>query len=221
MTGRAPFEPIGAEARWKTVYELLKNTPTGEIITYAQLGEILGLDPDGDRAIIRSAIRRAAEEHEEHDKRAIDAVPSQGYRPVEPRASLELARKQGKKAGRSLARGRSKAVNVDLNGVDPEVRKALEVVAQAFSMQMDFNRRFEGKTARLEQTIRDIADSQEQDRKQTAEEVAELRARLARLEGDAVEDAADTADADAAWDEPGEDVPWGADQGRDEGNGVG
>jgi hypothetical protein len=214
MTNRAPFEPIGPQARWKTVYELLKKTSTGEIITYGQLGEALGLDPDDDRVIIRSAVRRAAREHEEHDKRAVDAVSGQGYRPVEPRASLELARKQGKKAGRSLARGRSKAVNVDLNGVDPEVRKALEVVAQAFSMQMDFNRRFEGKTARLEQTIREIADSQEQDRKRTAEDIAELRDRLDQIQGDgsaardAAEDATDIADADAAWGEPGEDAPW-------------
>jgi FKBP-type peptidyl-prolyl cis-trans isomerase 2 len=180
---RHPFEPIGAQARWKTVYEILVKTPTGDIITYEQLGEALGLNPEDDRNKIVQALRRAAKEHEEHDKRAVDVAPGQGYRPVDPTGSLTLARRQQKKAGRSLVRGHSKAVNVDLNGVDPEVRKALEMLGHAFTLQMDFNRRFEGKQARLEQTIREIADSAAEDRKRTAEEVAELRERLARLEG--------------------------------------
>jgi hypothetical protein len=179
---RQPFEPIGTQARWKTVYEILVNTPTGDIITYEQLGEALGLDPDDDRNKIVQAMRRAAQEHEEHDKRAVDVVPGKGYRPVDPTGSLTLARRQQKKAGRSLVRGQSKAVNVDLNGVDPEVRKALELVGKAITMQLDFNRRFEGKQARLEEAIREIADTHAEDRKRTAEEVAELRERLARLE---------------------------------------
>lgn len=183
MTSRAPFEPIGPQARWKTVYALLKKTPTGTIITWKELADELGLDAVRHRMAIRGALSRAAKEHEVEDKRAIEVVRGEGYRPVDARVNIELARKHQRRAGRSLARGHSKAVNVDLNGVDPQVRAALETIGHAFVLQMDFNKRFEGKQARLEQTVRDIADSQEQDRKRTAEEVAELRERLARLEG--------------------------------------
>jgi hypothetical protein len=179
---RAPFEPIGGQARWKTAYELLATTPMDGIVTYTELGDALGLDPDDDRSTIQQAVHRAAKQHEEDDKRAIDVIPGKGYRIVEPAEHLTLARRHQRKAGRSLVRGHSKAVNVDLNGVEPEVRRALEVVAQAFSMQMDFNRRFDVRQARLEQAVRDITDAQAMDRKRTEEEVAELKERLARLE---------------------------------------
>lgn len=181
----APFEPIGEQARWRTVYELLTAIPVNGIITYGELGEALGLHSDHDRNVIQQAVRRAAKEHEELDKRALDVIPNKGYRVVEPPEHLGLARRYQKRSSRALARGHSKAVNVDFNGVEPQVRKALEMLGHAFVLQMDFNSRFEGKQARLEQTIRDIADSQEQDRKRTAEEVAELRERLRRLEGGA------------------------------------
>ena len=49
---------------------------------------------------------------------------------------------------------------------------------------MDFNKRLDVRQTKLEQTVRDIADSQRTDRKRTDEEVAELRERLARLERD-------------------------------------
>ena len=180
---RAPFEPIGKQARWKTVYELLAKASTNDLVTYDELGEALGLDPDGERSLIQQAIHRAAKEHERNDKRAIDAIPGKGYRVVEPTEHLELARRHQKKSGRSLARGASKVINVDLNGLEPEVRAAFDVLGHAFRLQMDFNRRFEVRQSKLEETVRDIQDSQHTDRKRTDEEVAELRERLARLEG--------------------------------------
>lgn len=185
MGERAPFEPIGTRARWRTVYDLLAVMPVNGVITYGELGDALGLHPDRERNVIQQAVRRAAKEHEELDKRALDVIPGKGYRVVEPPEHLGLARRYQKRSSRALARGHSKAVNVDLNGVEPQVRQALEMLGHAFVLQIDFNKRFEGKQARLEETVREIADSQAEDRKRTAEEVAELRARLARLEGSA------------------------------------
>lgn len=185
MGEREPFKPLGEEARWKTVYAMLKTTKTGGIITYRQLGDALGLDPERDRVKIVQAVRRAGKEHQEKDKRSVEVVRGEGYRPVDASGSLALARGQQRKAGRTLARGHSAAVNVDLNGVEPTVRAALETLGKAFVMQMDFNRRFEGKQAEMEDALRSIADTQEQDRKRTDDELAELRERLARLEGGA------------------------------------
>lgn len=177
-----PFEPVGDQARWRTVYDLLTAAPMNGVITYVQLGDALGLHPDDDRHIIQQAVRRAAREHEELDKRALDVIPNKGYRVVEPREHIGLARRQQKRSSKALQRGYSKAVNVDLNGVEPQVRAALEMVGRAFALQMDFNRRFDVRQSRLEQAVRDIADAQHTERKRTDEEVAALRERLARLE---------------------------------------
>lgn len=179
---RAPFEPIGNQARWKTAYELLSAAPMNGLVTYGELGNALGLDPDAERGLIRQAVHRAAREHEKVDKRAIDAVPNKGYRIVETAEHLDLAKRHQKKSGRSLARGASKVTNVDLNGMEPQVRAAFEVLGHAFRLQMDFNRRFDVRQNQLEQTVREIQDSQSTDRKRTDEEVALLKERLARLE---------------------------------------
>lgn len=178
-----PFTPIGERARWKVVYEILAAAPMNGLVTYGELGNALGLDPDNHRNVIQQAVHRAARSHEELDKRAVDVVPGKGYRVVEPAEHIGLARRHQRKSTKALARGHSKAVNVDLNGLEPEVRAALEVIGHAFRLQMDFNRRFDVRQSKLEQTVRDIADGQRTDRKRTDEEVAELRERLARLEG--------------------------------------
>jgi hypothetical protein len=178
----SPFQPAGDQARWRIVYEILRQAPTDAVVTYDELGEALGLDPDGDRHSIQMAMRRAGVELETEDKRAIDSVPNKGYRVVPAPENLGLAKREGKKAGRSLKRGYSKAINVDLTGVDPEVRKALEVTAQAFSLQMDFNRRFAVRQSQLEKAVHEINEAQSEDRQRSAEEVTKLRDRIERLE---------------------------------------
>jgi hypothetical protein len=178
----SPFEPAGEQARWKTVYAILRDAPVDSLVTYDQMAEALALDPDKDRHAVQMAMRRAAQELEREDKRTVDVVRNEGYRVVEPREHLSLARRHQKKAGRSLARGQSKVTNVDLSGVDPEVRHALEITAQAFALQMDFNRRFAVRQSRLEQAVKDIAGTQSADRKRSDEEVAALKERIERLE---------------------------------------
>lgn len=173
----AAFQPAGDRARWRTVYDLLRTSKTDEVITYETLAEALELDPT-ERHRIQMAVRRAAQEHEETDKRALVVVPNVGYRVVRAPEHIGLARSHQRRSTRSLARGWSKAVNVDLSGVDEATRHALEVVAQAFALQMDFNRRFDVRQQRLEEAVSNT--SQRMNRSE--EEIAELRERLRRLE---------------------------------------
>lgn len=176
----SPFQPAGDRARWRDVYDLLQDTKTGDVLTYEEIGAALKLDPDDDRHMIQMAMRRAAKEHEEAGRRAVEAVPNEGYRVVEAPEHLRLARGQQKRAGRALARGQSKVTNVDLSGLEPETRRAFEVVARAFAMQMDFNKRLDVRQAKLEQAVGAMSERTER----TEQEIAELKARLARLEGD-------------------------------------
>ena len=177
-----PFQPIGEQARWRTIYRMLRQVPVNGILTYQQLGDALGLHPDNDRSTIQSAFRRASWEHEQADNRSTDAIPGTGYRIVEVPENLGLARRQQKRSSRALVRGHSKAIHVDLNGAEPQVRRALEIIGQGFALQMDFNHRFDVRQGRLEQAISEITDTQVLDRKRTDEEIADLRDRLRRME---------------------------------------
>lgn len=175
-----PFEPVGDRARWRMIYDELKGLKVGDVISYADLGAACDLDPKTDRQRIQMTMRRAAKEFEEVNKHALEVVPNVGYRVVEITEHLRLARGQQKRAGRALVRGHSKVVNVDFNAIDSETRKAFEVVARAFSMQMEFNRRFDSRQRRLEDVIESVSTRADR----TEAEIEALRERLARLEGE-------------------------------------
>ncbi len=176
----SPFEPAGETARWRILYDLLSGRTVGDVLNYEVMAEALDLDPIEDRHTIQLAMRRASRELELENKHAVEAVQNVGYRIVEPEEHLRLARGQQRRASRALARGHSKVVNVDLSNVDPEVRNAFQVVASAFAMQMEFNRRTDVRQKKLE----DALDAVREKSTRTDEEVAELRARLDRLERD-------------------------------------
>ncbi len=173
-----PFQPSGSVARWVVIYELLTAAKVDDVVTYEQMGVALGLDARRDRHRIQMAVRKAAEHHEHEDKRAVEAVPNIGYRIVHAPEQIRLAGKYQKKSNRSLVRGHSKAVNVDLSEVDEGTRNAFDVVARAFALQMDYNRRLDVRQQRLE----DAMESVEQRQQRSDEEIVELRARLERLE---------------------------------------
>lgn len=172
------FQPRGERARWRICYDLLVKRQVDGVLTYEEIGEALELDPVNDRHAIQMAMRRAAVEHERVDCRAVEAVPNVGYRVVTAPEHLRLARYQQRRSSRALARGSSKVTHVDLSKLEPEQRKAFEVVAQAFAMQMDFNRRFDVRQRRLEETIATAVTRQDR----SEEEIAELRARLEQIE---------------------------------------
>lgn len=173
------FRPLGTQARWRTIYhDVLTPANVGDLLTYERLAEALDLHPLRDRATIRSALRRAAREYLDEKGRALAPMTGVGYRVVEPVGHMMLARHQQGKAGRALARGHGLTTKVDLSGVDREVRHAFEVMAEAFTLQMDFNRRFDTRQAHLEDAIR--ATEIRQDR--TAEEVEVLQERLRQVE---------------------------------------
>lgn len=175
----SPFEPVGETARWRTLYELLREMSVNDVLTYKTMGEALGLNPRKDRHTMQVAMRRASREFEQIDKHATEAVKNIGYRIVESEEHLMLARGHQRKSSNALVRGQSKVTNVDLADIDdPEVRKAFQVMAQAFAMQMEFNRRTDVRQSKLESAL----DAVREDSTRTADEVAELRARLERLE---------------------------------------
>lgn len=174
----APFESLGEVARWKIIYNLVKASEHGTVLTYAELGAALDLHPLQDRHTIQMAMRRAAKQSEREDGRALESVRGKGYRIVEPQEHLRLARSQQRKSSKALERGHDKVVYVDLTGLEPETLKAFEAMAHGIKVQLDMARRLSVRQTRTEETVALIVN--EQDR--SANEIAELKARLERLE---------------------------------------
>lgn len=177
----APFKPYGERARWRLVYDLLCERSINDIVTYEDLGGVLGLKPGSERHEIQMATRRAAKEYLEVKQRAIEVQPNVGYRIVEPEEHLRLARSHNSKAGRALIRGHSTATNVDLTGMDMEMRRAFEAVALVMSKQMEFNRRIEYRQNRLAAALESVSSRQELT-EERVEELATLQERLKALE---------------------------------------
>jgi hypothetical protein len=174
----SPFAPHGDRARWRIIYDLLATKNLGETLAYEDMAGALELDAKADRTRIQLAFRRASQELERENNRATEAVANTGYRIVEPTEHLRLAKAQQRKSGKSLERGQSKVLHVDLTGLEPEVRKAFDVTARAFAVLLDYNRRLDTRQDQLESALDSIVTRQNR----SEEEVARLKERLARLE---------------------------------------
>jgi hypothetical protein len=173
-----PFEPIGDVARWVTIYQILAEHAVDEVVTYKEMADALDVDPDRDRRTIQGSIARAADELLKVDKHAIEAVPNVGYRIVQPDEQLRLGRGQQRRAGKALKKGHKVTTYVDMTGMDPETRKGFELLARAFAVQGDINRRLTARQDRMEAALQKILPRTDRHE----EELAELRARLERVE---------------------------------------
>ena len=173
-----PFMPVGEQARWRIVYDLLAATPTGDVLSYEEMALSLGVDQYKERHIIQQAIHRAAKEHEKVDKRAIEVVRNQGYRVIQPEEHIRLARKWQGKSSKALVAGRSKVVNVDLNALTPELRALYLASDRAFALQADYIHRLDIRQRGMEQALATIVVRSDR----SEAEIAELQERLARLE---------------------------------------
>lgn len=173
-----PFEPKGAVARWRVIYDLLLQAGVGDIISYADLGAQLGLDPGDDRHTIQMAVRRAAKEFLEQERRALEVETNVGYRVTEAQERSRLVRKQSVKVKRALTRTHDLAIHVDLTGLDMESRRLLEASAAVAYGQLQVTRALLHKQSRFNKALDSVSTQQET----TAAELASMRERMAELE---------------------------------------
>jgi len=176
----SPFTPAGDKARWRYLYDLLVKTDTGGTVTYETMAETLDLDPQRDRHVLQMAMRRAAKEHLEHDQRSVASVPNVGYRIVETERKLDLAKLYQGKAQRSVRQGRAHVEHADLSDVDEATRALFEAMAWKFAQQDEVIHRLDVRQKRHERQLQAAVSAQ----KQTEGQLADLRARLEKLEGE-------------------------------------
>jgi hypothetical protein len=174
----APFVPAGEQARWHYLYDLLVKADTGGVVTYEAMAEALGLDPVADRHKIQMAMRRAAKEHLEQDRRSVEPVPNSGYRIVETERKLDLARRYQGKAQKAVRRGRDQVEYADLSLVDDATRAVFEAMAWKFVQQDEVIHRLDVRQKRHERQLKAAVSAQQQ----TTDQITELQERLAKLE---------------------------------------
>jgi hypothetical protein len=173
----SPFQPAGARARWRVIYDMLTASKPGDTVTYDDMGKALELDPDKDRHLIQMAVRRAGREYLLVDCRALEPVPNTGYVIVESAKQLVLAGKHQVKARRSIRRGREQVTHVDVSGLDEATRQMFEIMAWKFAQQDEAIRRLDVRQQRTQRQLAAAVSA-------TSGEMAELRARLEKLEAD-------------------------------------
>lgn len=161
------FEPVGAQARWRTIYELLHPLPVGAVLTYHEIAVPLGLDPVKQRHVIQMAARRAIIELLQVHHRTCEPVRNVGYRVVEPEHHLVLAEGRDRRARNQMRQGYDLATKVNLNGMAPAIRDAMGTLALGFARQMEINRRVDAKQrshdeaiALLQQQVADLRAGQ-------------------------------------------------------------
>ncbi|WP_424462983.1 hypothetical protein [Pseudoclavibacter helvolus] len=172
------FEKVGEKSRRELALDVLRLHSPGDVVAYNELAEALGVDPDDERVVVQAAVRNAAIEFLDVDLHAVEAVQNQGYRIVRADEHVRLAHKLQKRSTRALKRGRKTVQKVDMNGMDPNLRRVVEATGQAFALQIDFNRRMDVRQTNIEKAVVSVAKKQER----SDAEIAELQERLARLE---------------------------------------
>jgi hypothetical protein len=176
---RSIFASIGAQARWKMIYPLLVAAEVGgPAVSYQDFGDALGLHPLDDRAVIAAVVRHAGRELLKAQGHAVEVVPKIGYRVVEPNEHLRLAKQRNRRAGTQLKRGQEVVQNTDLNLVDEEARRGIEILALALSQQAEINRRQERKAARMDAALKRTAARTEEN----AEQLSEVQRRIQDIE---------------------------------------
>jgi hypothetical protein len=170
----AAFKPLGDKSRRANVIDIIGSADYDTTVRYDELESVL----DADRSTVQAAVNAAKPGLERQFRRAVVAVPNIGYRVVRPSEHHDLAVIHQRKSLRSLRRSLSKVNHVDATQLTDGERAAVTLAATGIAMQLDYMRRNDIRANRHEGMI--AATQQVVDR--TADDVAELKARLAKLE---------------------------------------
>lgn len=130
-------------SRPELICDLVSGCIFGELLSYDFLAGALGVS---ERMAIQSAVNAARPRMEQRHRKTLVCVAGIGYRVAEPSEHLGLSRQFVRKASRSLRRGQSKLVNVDVAHLDEIQRQRIvdeELALSAVVAEVDRTRRRE------------------------------------------------------------------------------
>lgn len=165
------FEPVGAEARWRSVYALASGQPVGVLLTYEQLDEATG------SAIRehRDPIIKAARALEREQRRTLVVVKNQGYRIAAAEEHEGLARRRQRRARRQVSTGLSILRGTRRDELAPDAVRRLDAYELTLSAHEDMLRRLDRRVQRQEERLRAV-------RHENSATSADHDERIARLE---------------------------------------
>lgn len=160
-----------------TVYERLEGMEIEDLVSYAELEQLLGHPAGAQRSALYSAIRRL----ERDRKRTLACVPNVGYRMVQAAEHENLARVHHKKSQRQLRRAVQKLKSADRTLLDADGRRRIDSLELIVKSQQQAIAHLEVRTERQEQAL-DIVRQQAAKAENLADRVARMEEMLGRLQ---------------------------------------
>lgn len=168
------FEPLGAQAEWKTLYGHLKKVPLGTVVTYRTISTLLDRPFEENR----SPVYRAIKELEANDRRTLVNVRGEGYRVAEPDEHEKLARRHIRSSHRQLTKAKGKTSSAPRQGLSPEARRRLDALdahlGDVRKVVLSLNRKQSETDAKLAQ----VREQAKADRRNAKHDVATLSSKL-------------------------------------------
>lgn len=169
------FQPIGDVSRRRMIIDHFGSLPEGTVVSYTELENLLD---SGERRTLSSAVNAAKPGLEREHLKAVEPIRNIGYRIVHATEHLELARQHQVKSRRQLVRSQSKVLHVDISGLTEGERLAVTLAATSLGHQLEYMRRNDIRSARIEEAVSNVQSSQER----SLDEIEDLKQRLAALE---------------------------------------
>lgn len=129
---RKPFEPIGDQARWKMLYDLVQAKAVGDEITYKEAEQIL----DCDREAVLGAMYYARRRLEADGQRSVRTVARFGWIVMTAAQEIDEAEKRRRKAGNRVRDGLriTSSVNGRRDELSPFERERLDREQRSLTM---------------------------------------------------------------------------------------
>lgn len=178
---------VEKKARWRVLYDRMATLQIGELLSYEDMGELLGLDflDRPQRNIINVSARKAATELEKKQGMVFRIMRGHGYQRAKPEQVLDLARRHQHRAQREVASGAAKVATIDLRQLDSTTARIVEATAMAFARQEAIMRSLDVRQDRLDVAMQALGVRQQvtdQRVTQTAQRVDATLSHIERLE---------------------------------------
>ncbi|MEV0391981.1 hypothetical protein [Polymorphospora rubra] len=142
----------GAVARWRVIYQALTALQPGCLLSYEDMGGLLGLDVRdvSDKQTILVAARKAADELRTRERKVCTIVYGRGYQHARADQILALAHGHQARAVAEVEVAHSKIETIDLSQVEPTLARLIQATAAGFTRQAGMMRQLDVRQARLE-----------------------------------------------------------------------
>ncbi|MEV0611169.1 hypothetical protein AB0I61_32970 [Polymorphospora rubra] len=144
--------PRRSVARWEVIYQALAKLQPGDLLSYQDMADLLGLDVRdlGEKQALLGAARKAADELRARERKVCTIVYGRGYQHARADQILALAHGHQARAVAEVEVAHSKIETIDLSQVEPTLARLIQATAAGFTRQATMMRQLDVRQARLE-----------------------------------------------------------------------